>query len=79
MLAAWYAVAWIRWDDAYERDELIRADWVEALEVDQVLDFDPQAVGNAAEKLNTHAHLACFYLPYMRLIAANHECELSLR
>lgn len=50
-----------------------------ASKVDQVVDFDPQAIGNAAKELDANAHLACLDLPYMGLIASHHESELPLR
>lgn len=48
-------------------------------EVDQVAHFDAEAISNAAEQIYPDADLPGFNLPYMGLVAANHQRELSLR
>lgn len=49
-----------------------------ALEVDEILDLDAEAIGDAAQQIDTDADLAGLDLPDMRLIASYHERELAL-
>lgn len=49
-----------------------------ALEVNQVIDLDAEAVGNAAEQFDADADLSCFDLPDVGLVASDHQRQLAL-
>lgn len=64
----------VRGDDAYTRGGL-----EPNLKIYEVFDLDLKTIGDAAEQVDADADLPGLDLPNMRLIASDHERELTLR
>lgn len=49
------------------------------LEINEIVDFYSQTICDTAEQFDAYTNFSHFNLPDMRLVAADHECELALR